>query len=146
MLRSNDLTADQRKAMSAHIVELRSKLDSIETQINPAEVSARRDFLKKNKGMLDIFNTFWLTLLSYTNDGFLSKEGYTRFHHAIEIALADHPTFVDIDQATVDADWTYDKLLYGNLNKAAFFDMLFEIIGKHLQRARFHSAQSATRD
>lgn len=129
MLRSNDLTADQRNAMSQRVLELRSQLDSIESQVNPAELAARREFLQKNKGMLDIFNTFWLILLSYTTDGFLSKEGYTKFHHAIEIALAGQPTFADLDQAALDADWTYDKLLYGNLNRAAFFDMLFEVIG-----------------
>jgi hypothetical protein len=115
--------------MSQRVLELRSQLDSIESQVNPAELAARREFLQKNKGMLDIFNTFWLILLSYTTDGFLSKEGYTKFHHAIEIALAGQPTFADLDQAALDADWTYDKLLYGNLNKAAFFDMLFEVIG-----------------
>jgi hypothetical protein len=133
MLRSNDLSAEQRKAMSAHVLELRNKLDSIESQINPSEIAARREFLQKNKGMHDIFNTFWVTLLAYTTDGFLSKEGYTKFHHAIEIALAGQPTFADVDQAAVDADWTYDKLLYGNLNKPAFFDMLFEIIGKRIR-------------
>jgi hypothetical protein len=133
MLRSNDLSAEQRKAMSAHVLELRNKLDSIESQINPSEIAARREFLQKNKGMHDIFNTFWVTLLAYTTDGFLSKEGYTKFHHAIEIALAGQPTFADVDQAAVDADWTYDKLLYGNLNKSAFFDMLFEIIGKGIR-------------
>lgn len=133
MLRSNDLSNDQRNAMSSHVLELRSKLDSIESQINPTEIAARREFLKKNKGMLEIFNTFWVILLGYTSDGFLSKEGYTKFHHAIEISLAGQPTFAEVDQSAVDADWTYDKLLYGNLNKTAFFDMLFEVIGKYFQ-------------
>ena len=83
MLRSNDLSNDQRKAMSAHIVELRSKLDSQESQIDPTEIAARREFLQKNKGMMDIFNTFWIILLNHTTDGFLSKDGYTKFHHAV---------------------------------------------------------------
>lgn len=131
MLRSNDLSAEQRNAMSNHILELRSKLDSAESHINPNEIAKRRDFLQKNKGMLEIFNTFWVILLGYTTDGYLSKEGYGKFHHAIDIALAGQATFLDVDQASVDADWTYDKLLYGSLNKTAFFDMLFEVIGEY---------------
>lgn len=131
MLRSNDLSAEQRNAMSNHILELRSKLDSAESHINPNEIAKRRDFLQKNKGMLEIFNTFWVILLGYTTDGYLSKEGYGKFHHAIDIALAGQATFLDVDQASVDADWTYDKLLYGSLNKTAFFDMFFEVIGEY---------------
>jgi hypothetical protein len=128
MLRSNGLSEEQRQGMLKNIVELRNKLDSVDSQVDPAEIAARRDFLNKNKGMLDVFNTFWVILLVHTTDGYLSKEGYTKFHRAIEIALAGEATFKEIDQQTVDIDWTYDKLLYGNLNKLAFFDMLFEII------------------
>lgn len=131
MLRSNDLSADQRNAMSEHILDLRSKLDSAESHVNPKEIAQRREFLQKNKGMLEIFNTFWVILLGYTSDGYLSKEGYGKFHHAIDIALAGQPTFLELDQAAVDADWTYDKLLYGSLNKVAFFDMLFEVVGEY---------------
>eukprot|EP01032_Pedospumella_encystans_P014684 gene14684-16846_t len=114
--------------MEANIVELRQKLDSVESQIDASEISARRTFLQKNKGLFDIFNTFWVTLMSYTMDGFLSKEGYSKFHHAVEIALAGEATFANVDEQAVNADWTYDRMLYGNLNKIAFFDMLFELI------------------
>lgn len=129
MLRSQGLTTQQRAEMEANIVQLRGKLDSVESQINPAEIAARREFLHKNKGLLDIFNTFWVILLVYTTDGFLSKEGYSKFHHAVEIALAGEATFAGVDEQAVNADWTYDRMLYGNLNKMAFFDMLFELIG-----------------
>lgn len=117
--------------MEANIVQLRGKLDSVESQINPTEIAARREFLHKNKGLLDIFNTFWVILLVYTTDGFLSKEGYSKFHHAVEIALAGEATFASVDEQALNADWTYDRMLYGNLNKIAFFDMLFELIGKY---------------
>jgi len=130
MLRSQGLSAEQRRNMEANIVELRQKLDSVESQIDASEISARRTFLQKNKGLFDIFNTFWVTLMSYTMDGFLSKEGYSKFHHAVEIALAGEATFANVDEQALNADWTYDRMLYGNLNKIAFFDMLFELIGK----------------
>lgn len=124
--------------MEANIVVLRQKLDSVESQINASEISARRTFLQKNKGLFDIFNTFWVTLMSYTMDGFLSKEGYSKFHHVVEIALAGEATFASVDEQVMNADWTYDRLLYGNLNKVAFFDMLFELIGT------YHSMQQPT--
>lgn len=131
MLRSQGLTAQQRADMEANIVQLRGKLDSVESQINPTEIAARREFLHKNKGLLDIFNTFWVILLVYTTDGFLSKEGYSKFHHAVEIALAGEATFASVDEQALNADWTYDRMLYGNLNKIAFYDMLFELIGTY---------------
>jgi hypothetical protein len=131
MMRSKELTDVQRTEVSTHIDELRTKLDSIETQVDSNEINTRREFLRQNKGLFDVFNTFWGILLSFTEDGFLSKEGYTKFHHALEIVLAGLPTWAELDQASVDSDWTHDKLLYGSFNKQAFFDMLFETIGTY---------------
>lgn len=130
MLRSELLTVTQRSQMMTNIDMLRNELDKVEAEINFEEIASRRRFLAKNKGLFDIFNTLWVTLMAYTsNQGFLSKEGYIKFHRAMQISLIGFKGFETIPDSTIEADYMHDKRLYGPISKDAFFDMLFETIG-----------------
>eukprot|EP00601_Ochromonadales_sp_CCMP2298_P002225 CAMPEP_0173175772 /NCGR_PEP_ID=MMETSP1141-20130122/4093_1 /TAXON_ID=483371 /ORGANISM="non described non described, Strain CCMP2298" /LENGTH=398 /DNA_ID=CAMNT_0014098043 /DNA_START=88 /DNA_END=1281 /DNA_ORIENTATION=- len=128
MLRGKDVDPTHRATLSVYLLELRSTLDKTNATLDRAEVEERREFLKQNKGLKDIFNTFWVVFMVHTTDGYLSKEGYTKFRHAIAIALIGQRTFEEVDTAAINTEYAYDKMLYGALNKAAFFDLLFETI------------------
>jgi hypothetical protein len=127
MLRSQELLEDQRASMEININNLRKQLNEIEAKVNKDEIKLRREFVSKNKGLMEIFNAFWLTYLSFTSDGFLSREGYSKFNHGIQIALVGYHSFDEVDN-NVNNDWAHDSLLFGPFNKQGFFDLLFETI------------------
>lgn len=128
LLRSRDLAVNKRKELEKKIQTQREQLDSTEMKLNTAEIESRRQFIANNRGLHDVFTAIWVTLVSYTEDGALTKEGYSKFHHAIDIVLAGHRNFGPVNQADLDNDWTHDTMLFGPLKKEAFFDYLFEII------------------
>jgi hypothetical protein len=132
MLRVNDMTADNKRLLEKNIIELRKSLLTLNTKPNlnyKDQIIQRRKFIETNPGLRDIFQALWLVFGKYTNDGFLSKEGYSKFNHAIQMAVVGARSFDDINQI-IESDWVYDKAVFGPFNQQGFFDLVFETIGK----------------
>ena len=130
ILRSKQLSSSQRDELTRNIQELRKQLETTEYKVDTEEVAYRVRFLKENRGMYDIFHTIWLLFTVYTQDGYLLKEGFERLHHSLQIILAGLPSYSPIDHEAIEEEWTHDKLKYSEINKEAFFDLLFEVIGE----------------
>lgn len=129
LLRSK-MTKQERDTIEKEIVSLRNIINSeIAAEIDPEELKSRREFLATNPGLHDIFEAIWLIFLPHTENGVLTKAGYTRFYQAISVALVGKQSFEDIT-ANLDIDWATDVRIFGQLNKTNFLDFLFETIGK----------------
>lgn len=63
ILRSKALQDTQRNEFTASIETLQKRLDSLDSTLDREELAYRVRFLNENKGMFDIFNTFWLIFL-----------------------------------------------------------------------------------
>lgn len=130
ILRSKQLSSSQRDELNRNVQELKKQLETSEHKVDTEEMAFRIRFLKENRGMYDIFHTIWLLFTVYTQDGYLLKDGYVRLHHSLQIILAGLPSYSPIDQSSIEVEWTHDKLKYSEINKDAFFDLLFEVIGE----------------
>ena len=127
----SDISGDDRKKMERSIEDLQSLLET--TFPDPGafkdEIISRRDFLSKNFGLLDVFNTLWFIIHSHViEDGALSKDGYFKFMYSVYVALCGFHSFDDI-RNTLELDYYIDHKIFGPMTKLAFFDMLFEVIG-----------------
>jgi hypothetical protein len=139
VLQSNkSMSKEEREALKQQIQELRQIVGSTIPQVDAEEVAKRREFMASNQGLRDIFNALWMILLPYTENAVLTKDGYTKFYQALNIALVGKHTFENL-VVNVDQDWANDIQLFGELNKNNFFDFLLEIIGI---RAPFSRAQA----
>ncbi|RYH17308.1 hypothetical protein EON65_28780 [archaeon] len=128
LLRSK-MTKQEREAIDKEIIALRNVINNeIAAEIDSEELISRREFLATNPGLHDIFEAIWMIFLPYTENGVLTKPGYTRFYQAISVALVGKQSFEDIT-ANVDIDWATDVRIFGQLNKTNFLDFLFETIG-----------------
>ena len=64
ILRSKVLQETQRNEFTVSIETLQKKLDALDdSTVDREEIAYRIRFVNENKGMLDIFNTFWLIFL-----------------------------------------------------------------------------------
>ncbi len=129
MLRVNEMTADNRKLIEKNIAELRKHSTTFQPKVDKEELEKRRSFIENNPGLKDIFQTLWAVFFKYTNDGYLSKEGYMKFNHSVLISLGGLKSFEDVG-AMLESDWHYDKSVFGPFDTKGFFDLLFETIGK----------------
>jgi hypothetical protein len=127
LLRAKDIPAENRKSVERSILELRKQILSLQGKFNREELQKRREFLEKNPGLKDIFQTLWTVFSKYSNDGFLTKEGYLKYNHAILVALAGVKAFEDVS-STLESDWNYDKSAFGPFDRQGFFDLVFETI------------------
>jgi len=115
--------------MERSIQELQSSIEFSDSAVFRDEILLRRDFLSKNPGLLDIFNTFWFISTAYIGeDGTLSKDGYLKLMYSFQVALCGFTSFDDIKES-LDFDFQFDVKLFGQLTRAAFYDVLFEVIG-----------------
>ncbi len=94
--------------MERKIVDLRRRLQELAPEFDRNELLRRRDFLYSNPGLRDIFRALWLVFFGFTEDGYLSREGYGKFNHAIAIALLGASPNEDLT-ASIEADWLHDK-------------------------------------
>eukprot|EP01040_Poterioochromonas_malhamensis_P001581 gene1581-1675_t len=127
MLRVNEMTADNRKLIEKNIAELRKHSTTFQPKVDKEELEKRRSFIENNPGLKDIFQTLWAVFFKYTNDGYLSKEGYMKFNHSVLISLGGLKSFEDVG-AMLESDWHYDKSVFGPFDSKGFFDLLFETI------------------
>lgn len=130
MLRLNEMTGDNKKLIEKNISELRKHSTTFQPKVDKAELEKRRSFVDNNPGLRDIFQTLWSVFFKYTNDGYLSKEGYIKFNHAVLISLGGMKAFEDVS-AVLENDWNHDKAAFGPFNREGFFDLLFETIGMY---------------
>jgi hypothetical protein len=131
LLRARDMAPETKRSIEKNILELKKVLLSmniVSREISTEEIEKRRSFVASNPGLSDIFQTIWAIFTKYTEDGFLSKEGYTKFNHAILIALGGAKSFEEVN-STIEHDWIFDKEVFGPLNRQGFCDLLFETIG-----------------
>eukprot|EP01031_Cornospumella_fuschlensis_P032515 gene32515-39311_t len=127
LLRSK-MTKAEREAIDKEIASLRSTINNeVAAEIDPEELKSRREFLATNPGLHDIFEAIWLIMLPHTENGVLTKAGYSRFYQAISVALVGKQSFEDIT-ANLDIDWATDVRIFGQLDKTNFMDFLFETI------------------
>jgi hypothetical protein len=131
LLRARDMAPETKRSIEKNILDLKKQLLSENITSGEAtkeEIEKRRTFVASNPGLSDIFQTIWTIFTKYTEDGFLSKEGYTKFNHAILIALGGAKSFEEV-KSTIEHDWIFDKEIFGPLDRQGFFDLLFETIG-----------------
>ena len=131
MLRARDVTVDNRNLIEKNILELRKQVSTTDSQASKELIQKRRVFVEENPGLKDIFQALWTVFFKFTNDGFLSKEGYIKFNRAILVSLGGLKSFEDIN-AMLENDWAYDKVAFGPFDRQGFFDLLFETIGATL--------------
>ena len=130
----SDISGDDRKKMERNIEDLQALLETSfpDPSVFMDEIQSRRDFLSKNFGLLDIFNTLWFIIHSHANeDGTLTKDGYFKIMYSIFVALCGFRSFDDI-RTTLELDYYIDHKIFGPMTKLAFFDILFEVIGLKL--------------
>lgn len=130
MLRARDISTDNRLLIEKHITELRKQSLTVQSAVTKEMIQKRRDFVQNNPGLRDIFHAMWMVFFKFTNDGYLSKEGYIKFNRAILISLGGFKSFDDL-QGILENDWNHDKAVFGPFDRQGFFDLLFETIGKH---------------
>lgn len=128
MLRARDISTDNRLLIEKQIAELRKQSLTVQSAVTKEMIQKRRDFVENNPGLKDIFQAMWMVFFKYTNDGYLSKEGYIKFNRAILIALGGFKSFEDL-QGMLESDWNHDKTVFGPFDRQGFFDLLFETIG-----------------
>lgn len=129
MLRTKGIDAEQKEALRQQAVACRQIINNTVVEMDKEEVQKRRMFLAANPGLQDIFNALWMIFLPHTENGILTKDGYSKFYQSICVALVGKHSFEDL-LANVDQDWVTDTNLFGQLSKDNFFDFLFETIGK----------------
>eukprot|EP00597_Dinobryon_sp_UTEXLB2267_P015754 CAMPEP_0170111234 /NCGR_PEP_ID=MMETSP0020_2-20130122/8354_1 /TAXON_ID=98059 /ORGANISM="Dinobryon sp., Strain UTEXLB2267" /LENGTH=1300 /DNA_ID=CAMNT_0010336725 /DNA_START=1048 /DNA_END=4950 /DNA_ORIENTATION=- len=128
ILRSKEVSSDDKKRMERSIQELQSSMEFTDSAAFRDEILLRRDFLSKNPGLLDIFNTFWFISTAYVGqDGTLSKDGYLKIMYSFQVALCGFKSFDDMMES-LDFDYQFDLKLFGPLTRASFYDLLFEVI------------------
>jgi hypothetical protein len=127
MMRSKDITQENRAKMENQILELRMKMESFIPEVDQSEIQKRREFLKTNPGLHDIFRALWLVVFVFTEDGYLSKDGYKKFNHALMIALLGIQSYDEVAHI-IENDWLHDTNVFGHINQRTFFDILFEMI------------------
>lgn len=123
----------------AERTKLQHNLDGLKDRFRLAESSThnndsdkaylieKREALKSNKSLNDIFSGFWLALISKTNNGELSKSGFIQFNLLIQRALMGK---LDDETALQQAetDWKNEISQFGALNLQGFFDYLLELL------------------
>jgi hypothetical protein len=97
------------------------------TSLNTDELRRRRKIIDSNQGLQDVFIGLWIAVFPYTRDNVLTENGYIRFFNAFQIAMLGFNDYKDFRQPLA-LDWKNDTLAFGELNKEAFFDLLFELI------------------
>lgn len=120
------LTPLMKTQLSERESRLKDDLKGLRPTITPELIQERRSVLRDNHSLHDIFHTLWQLVADKTNDGYLSKEGYMRFHRAVYSALVG-PS-ISGDRGAEEIDWNHDLSCFGPLNMESFFDMLFELI------------------
>eukprot|EP01039_Chlorochromonas_danica_P007042 gene7042-7787_t len=127
LLRTEDLSVRDQDALKKEMKSLRETINADLTDIDRDEIAKRRKFVEGNPGLRDIFHAMWMIFFPYTLDGVLTKEGYKKFHQAMDIALVGRNSFEDL-LLDLESDWEVDCRLFGQLDKHNFFDFLFETI------------------
>lgn len=122
-------SAESRNNLQKSIQETRSKLQKLRTDNNIVGKEPRKQLLDFTQPLRDIFLSFWATFLPYTENGYLTKEGYTKYSEAMMISLM-HVHHFDNLQLIAEGDWEIEKQFFGNLDKDGFFEMLMETLGK----------------
>jgi len=118
----------EQELIQKEIFRLRNQLHKQRVEINKVKKESRRNVLQAFPVISDILLSFWAAFLPYTQDGFLSKNGYARFSEAMQIALLHAHHYESLD-AIVNADWPLEKTLFGSFDKAAFIDLMLETLG-----------------
>lgn len=115
--------------MERSIHDLENSLEFVDSSLFREEIMLRRDFLSKNSGLLDIFNTFWAISTTHVGeDGILTKDGYMKIMYSINVALCGFRSFDDIKDS-LEADYLLDFKMFGPMTRTVFYDLLFELIG-----------------
>lgn len=58
----------------------------------------------------------------------LSRDGYIKFHVAIQRAIVGNQLNDDDLEFNAEVDWEHDLRVYGAIDEITFYDVLFELI------------------
>ena len=128
--RLKTLTKDQIVEVEDRVKNIEEQLINIKAQKTDYEtIKKRREILVANSGLRDVFTAFWLTLSGTCDEnGCLSKQGYIRFHEAVQQALLGEVDTDENRKASAEIEWLQEIEVHGDINQTAFCDVLFETI------------------
>lgn len=136
---------ENRNLVIDKVTSLISVLKTMHVKRNEECIKKREQDLEMNNSLQDIFSLLWNMLEENIEEGYLSKEGYKRLSHKMNIVLfgveCNIKENISIFKAIVETNWNIDIQRFGLINKGVFFDILFEYfdIWSELIHVNLHS-------
>ena len=110
---------------------LKTQLQSVQKNIDVEIIAERRKLLSTNTSLYDIFSLLWNLMSDNVSEGIITRDGYNLLHKKSQKALFGNYNS-NIGESFEDElrrfDYEYDIISFGNLDRLAFFDMLYEFI------------------
>ena len=130
LLKCRDISSDRKKLIESSLNKLKATHSSSVAHIqNGEEVKIKRSIVSNLKGLSELFHGYWSAFESYSIDGILTREGYNKLSHSVQIALIGFGDFSEV-QARIDNDWLYCSQTFSPLNEQGFADLLFDTFGE----------------
>ena len=128
LLRQTLLTSKQKQDVLSKINSITAKLQNnnneVDYNLDNNIIEQRRNILKSNEGLKDIFKTFWFTCRNICESEYLSKEAYIKIFTAIQHGLLGYNQDDDTFQL-VEIDYNNDIQQFGAIDEIRFYDILF---------------------
>lgn len=130
LLRNKRSVLDKKavKSLEERENKLNVELAVLPPKMDISLVIERRTALQDNQPLRDIFENFWSVLAGFIEDGILSKEGYMKFHRSSHYAFVGAAATEKDSRKQEETDYLHDSCCYGELNKEAFFDIMYESV------------------
>lgn len=127
-LRSKNRSDEERAELVEALERLQAESERADTlTISQEEIESRGKIVASKKGLLDVFTGLWISVFPYTREKVLTQNGYLKFFHAFRVAILGFHDY-QVFKPSLLADWKNDSLVFGELNKERFFDLLFELL------------------
>jgi hypothetical protein len=136
--RIKEMTDKNRADVLTKIDKLEDMLeDDYEEVHDEDEVTMRKEVLKENKGLRDIFSAIWFCCNEHVDGGVLRMQGFAKFYLILSKALG---SYFDSDEGESrlmeKALFEYVrnvKLYNSDMTRDVFNDVLFKIIERHTE-------------
>lgn len=124
-------TGAERDSVKKRLLALKKQYADLiqgkELTITDEEIDERTSVIESTPELAECFGAFWFVMLPHTVDGILQRPAYIKLQMCLQQCLGG--TIPEAEAiANAEADWAQDVYLFGPMNKAAFFGVLFEVL------------------